>query len=107
MGRWVAKNIVAAGIATSAEIQFAYAIGYPEPGQRLREYIWHGGEWNHRHANEKAVSEVFSFKPADIIKQLNLLRPIYRKTTNYGHFGKNDPEILGKDGQSQGVANAL
>ena len=42
---------------------------------------------------ERAVSEVFSFKPADIIKQLNLLRPIYSKTTNYGHFGKTDPDI--------------
>ncbi len=42
---------------------------------------------------ERAVSDVFSFKPADIIKQLNLLRPIYAKTTNYGHFGKNDPDI--------------
>ena len=42
---------------------------------------------------ENAVREVFSFKPANIIKQLNLLRPIYRKTTNYGHFGKNDPDI--------------
>jgi S-adenosylmethionine synthetase len=42
---------------------------------------------------EKAVCEVFSFKPAAIIKQLNLLRPIYSKTTNYGHFGKNDPDI--------------
>jgi hypothetical protein len=44
-------------------------------------------------AIEKAVCEVFSFKPAAIIKQLNLLRPIYSKTTNYGHFGKNDPDI--------------
>jgi S-adenosylmethionine synthetase len=42
---------------------------------------------------ERAVCEVFSFKPADIIKQLNLLRPIYSKTTNYGHFGKDDPDI--------------
>jgi hypothetical protein len=42
---------------------------------------------------ERAVCEVFSFKPAAIIKQLNLLRPIYSKTTNYGHFGKNDPDI--------------
>ena len=42
---------------------------------------------------EKAVREVFSFKPANIVKQLNLLRPIYRKTTNYGHFGKNDSDI--------------
>jgi S-adenosylmethionine synthetase len=44
-------------------------------------------------AIEKAVCEVFSFKPAAIIRQLNLLRPIYAKTTNYGHFGKNDPDI--------------
>ena len=44
-------------------------------------------------AIEKAVCEVFSFKPADIIRQLNLLRPIYSKTTNYGHFGKTDPDI--------------
>jgi S-adenosylmethionine synthetase len=41
----------------------------------------------------RAAQEVFSFKPADIIKQLNLLRPIYSKTTNYGHFGKNDPDL--------------
>ena len=44
-------------------------------------------------AIERAVNRVFTFKPADIIKQLNLLRPIYSKTTNYGHFGKDDPEI--------------
>ena len=91
MGRYVAKNIVASGLASSAEIQFAYAIGYPDPvsvcintfgtGQVSDEEI------------ERAVCEVFSFKPAAIIKQLDLLRPIYSKTTNYGHFGKNDPEI--------------
>jgi S-adenosylmethionine synthetase len=91
MGRYVAKNIVASGLASSAEIQFAYAIGYPDPvsvcintfgtGQVSDEDI------------ERAVCEVFSFKPAAIIRQLNLLRPIYLKTTNYGHFGKNDPEI--------------
>ena len=44
-------------------------------------------------AIERAVNRVFSFKPADIIQQLNLLRPIYSKTTNYGHFGKDDPDI--------------
>src|SRR6187399_269607 len=88
MGRYVAKNIVASGLASRAEIQFAYAIGHPDPvsvcvdtfgtGQVSDEVI------------EKAVCEVFSFKPAAIVKQLNLLRPIYSKTTNYGHFGKID-----------------
>jgi S-adenosylmethionine synthetase len=91
MGRYVAKNIVAAGLATSAEIQFAYAIGYPEPVSVCVNTFGTGVVSDE--AIEKAVSEVFSFKPADIIKQLNLLRPIYSKTTNYGHFGKTDPDI--------------
>ncbi len=86
MGRYVAKNIVAAGLATSAEIQFAYAIGYPDPVSVCVNTFGTGRVTDE--AIEKAVSEVFSFKPADIVKQLNLLRPIYSKTTNYGHFGK-------------------
>jgi S-adenosylmethionine synthetase len=93
MGRWVAKNIVAAGIASSAEIQFAYAIGYPEPVSVCVNTFGTAIEGITDTQIENAVREVFSFKPANIIKQLNLLRPIYRKTTNYGHFGKNDPEI--------------
>ena len=88
MGRYVAKNIVAAGLATSAEIQFAYAIGYPDPVSVCVNTFGTGKVSDE--AIEKAVCEVFSFKPADIIKQLNLLRPIYSKTTNYGHFGKVD-----------------
>ena len=76
MGRWVAKNIVAAGLATSAEIQFAYAIGYPEPVQRLRQHLRHAAS-SATKTSSSAVSAVFSFKPADIVKQLNLLRPIY------------------------------
>jgi len=91
MGRYVAKNIVAAGIATSAEIQFAYAIGYPDPVSVCVNTFGTGIVADEE--IERAVREVFSFKPANIIKQLNLLRPIYAKTTNYGHFGKNDPEI--------------
>jgi len=91
MGRYVAKNIVAAGLATSAEIQFAYAIGYPDPVSVCVNTFGTGTVSDE--AIEKAVCEVFSFKPAAIIKQLNLLRPIYAKTTNYGHFGKNDPDI--------------
>jgi S-adenosylmethionine synthetase len=91
MGRYVAKNIVAAGLATSAEIQFAYAIGYPDPVSVCVNTFGTGIVADEE--IERAVREVFSFKPAHIIKQLNLLRPIYAKTTNYGHFGKNDPEI--------------
>jgi S-adenosylmethionine synthetase len=91
MGRYVAKNIVAAGLATSAEIQFAYAIGYPDPVSVCVNTFGTGVVSDE--AIEKAVCEVFSFKPAAIIKQLDLLRPIYAKTTNYGHFGKTDPDI--------------
>jgi S-adenosylmethionine synthetase len=93
MGRYVAKNIVAAGIATSAEIQFAYAIGYPEPVSVCINTFGTATDGITDTEIEKAVRKVFSFKPANIIKQLDLLRPIYRKTTNYGHFGKNDPDI--------------
>jgi S-adenosylmethionine synthetase len=91
MGRYVAKNLVAAGLATSAEIQFAYAIGYPDPVSVCVNTF--GTAVVSDEELERAVCEVFSFKPAAIIKQLNLLRPIYSKTTNYGHFGKNDPAI--------------
>ena len=88
MGRYVAKNIVAAGLATRAEIQFAYAIGYPDPVSVCVDTFGTGVVSDE--AIEKAVCEVFSFKPAAIVRQLNLLRPIYSKTTNYGHFGKVD-----------------
>lgn len=88
MGRYVAKNIVASGLATRAEIQFAYAIGYPKPVSVAVETFGTGLVSDEEIT--AAVEEVFSFKPADIIKQLNLLRPIYVKTTNYGHFGKID-----------------
>jgi len=91
MGRYVAKNVVASGLATSAEIQFAYAIGYPDPVSVCVNTFGTGVVSDED--IERAVSEVFSFKPAAIVKQLNLLRPIYSKTTNYGHFGKTDPEI--------------
>jgi S-adenosylmethionine synthetase len=91
MGRYVAKNIVAAGLATSAEIQFAYAIGYPDPVSVCINTFGTGVVSDEE--LERVVGEVFSFKPAAIIKQLDLLRPIYLKTTNYGHFGKTDPDI--------------
>ncbi|MGH8020883.1 MAG: methionine adenosyltransferase [Opitutaceae bacterium] len=88
MCRWVAKNIVASGLAEICELQVAYAIGYPEPVS-----IWVDAMGTAKVDEEKiseAVRKVFNFKPADIISQLDLLRPIYRKTTNYGHFGKDE-----------------
>jgi len=91
MGRWVAKNVVAAGLAAKLEIQFAYAIGYPDPVSVSVDTFGTGTV-----SDEKiiaAINKVFSFQPADIIEQLDLRRPIYSKTTNYGHFGKNDPDL--------------
>ena len=93
MARYVAKNIVAAKLARRCELQFAYAIGHPNP---VSVFVNTFGTAAAGLTDEKicdAVQAVFSFKPAEIIKQLNLLRPIYSKTTNYGHFGKNDPAI--------------
>lgn len=91
MGRWVAKNIVAAGLAEKCELQFAYAIGHPEPVS-VHVDTFGSGKYPDSQILQ-AVLEVFSFKPADIISQLKLLRPIYSKSTNYGHFGKNDPDL--------------
>ncbi|MBL6765090.1 MAG: methionine adenosyltransferase [Verrucomicrobiae bacterium] len=91
MGRWVAKNVVAAGLAEKCEVQFAYAIGHPQPVSVHIDTFGTGTVADEKIL--KAVLTVFSFKPADIVKQLNLLRPIYSKTTNYGHFGKEEPEI--------------
>jgi S-adenosylmethionine synthetase len=88
MGRYVAKNIVASGLATRAEIQFAYAIGHPNPVSVCVDTFGTGKVSDEKIA--EAAQQVFSFKPAEIVKQLNLLRPIYSKTTNYGHFGKID-----------------
>jgi len=91
MGRYVAKNIVAAGLATRCEIQFAYAIGYPKP------VSVHVDTFGTNTVSEakilRAVNRVFNFKPADIVKLLKLLRPIYSLTTNYGHFGKKHKDI--------------
>jgi len=86
MARWVAKTIVASGLASIAELQVAYAIGHPKP---VSVYVdtFETGTVSDSIISE-AVQQVFSFKPADIVKQLDLLRPIYRETTNYGHFGK-------------------
>jgi S-adenosylmethionine synthetase len=91
MARYVAKNIVAAGLAKRCEVQLAYAIGYPEPVSVMVDTFGTGT------ADEERISavvrEVFGLKPKDIIASLNLLRPIYQKTAAYGHFGRELPEF--------------
>ncbi|MCC7374506.1 MAG: methionine adenosyltransferase [Verrucomicrobiales bacterium] len=91
MGRWVAKNVVAAKLASRCEVQFAYAIGHPDP------VSVHVDTFGTATVSEekiiRGINRVFSFQPADIIDQLKLRRPIYAKTTNYGHFGKNDADL--------------
>jgi S-adenosylmethionine synthetase len=88
MGRYVAKNVVAAGLADRCEVQFAYAIGYPDPVSISVDTF--GTATVDEAKIEQAIREIFNFKPAAIIQQLDLLRPIYGKTTNYGHFGRED-----------------
>jgi len=87
--RWVAKNIVAAGAASRCEIQVAYAIGMARPMSVLVETF--GTEKVDKAAIEKAVDEVFDLRPGAIMRDLDLRRPIYRKTAAYGHFGR-EPE---------------
>ena len=88
MGRWVAKNIVAAKLAARCEVQFAYAIGHPQPVSVHIDTFGTGTVADSKII--RAVNRVFSFAPAEIIDQLNLRRPIYSQTTNYGHFGKKN-----------------
>jgi S-adenosylmethionine synthetase len=88
MGRYVAKNVVAAGFADRCEVQFAYAIGHPDPVSISVDTF--GTATVDEIKIERAIREIFNFKPAAIIQQLALLRPIYGKTTNYGHFGRED-----------------
>ena len=88
MCRWVAKNVVAAKLADRAEIQVAYAIGHPHPTSITVDCF--GTEKVEESKIQQAIQEVFNFQPAAIVSQLDLLRPIYRTTTHYGHFGKPD-----------------
>ena len=91
MGRWVAKNVVAAKLAAKCEVQFAYAIGHPDP---VSVHVETFGTATVSDAKIiRAVNKVFNFQPSEIIDQLKLRRPIYSKTTNYGHFGKNDKDL--------------
>jgi S-adenosylmethionine synthetase len=88
MARYVAKNIVAARLARRCEVQFAYAIGYPEPVSVLVDTFGTGIAPDER--IERAVRRVFGLKPAQIIRELDLLRPIYERTSAYGHFGRTE-----------------
>jgi len=91
MGRYIAKNIVAAGLAKKCEIQVAYAIGVAEPVSVMVDLMGTGAIPKTR--VEEIVTEVFDLRPAAIIEYLDLLRPIYRMTSAYGHFGRNEPEF--------------
>lgn len=89
--RWVAKNIVAAGLADRCELQVAYAIGLAHPRSLFVETF--GTEKVSLATIEKAIWEVFDLRPAAIINSLDLIRPIYALTSNYGHFGRQLPEF--------------
>ncbi len=91
LARYIAKNIVGAGLAYQAEVQIAYAIGVAEPVSLMVTTFGTGKLPDARLA--ELVREIFPLKPADIIKQLDLLRPIYRKTAVGGHFGRTDPDF--------------
>ena len=89
--RWIAKNIVAAGLADKCEVQVSYAIGIPEPTS-----INVDTSGTNKIPEEKIVALVkknFSLNPREVIKRLDLLRPIYKKTAAYGHFGRSDPDF--------------
>ncbi|HET6498885.1 MAG TPA: methionine adenosyltransferase [Coriobacteriia bacterium] len=89
--RWVAKNVVAAGLADRCEIQLAYAIGVAHPLSVFVETF--GTERMPIHVIEAAIREVFDLRPGAIIRDLDLRRPIYRKTATYGHFGRSDRDF--------------
>ncbi|WP_243373077.1 methionine adenosyltransferase [Geotalea sp. SG265] len=91
MGRYVAKNLVAAGLAEKCEVQVAYAIGVAEPVSVMVDTSGTGKIPSARIA--QIVREVFDLRPRAIIEQLDLLRPIYKKTAAYGHFGRELPEF--------------
>jgi S-adenosylmethionine synthetase len=101
MARHVAKNIVAAGIAKKCEIQIAYAIGVAEPVSIMIDMMGTGLIPKER--VKEIVLEVFDLRPAAIIEHLDLLRPIYRKTAAYGHFGRTEPEFTWENTQISSV----
>ncbi len=91
MGRYVAKNLVAAGVAKKCEVQVAYAIGVAKPVSLLVDFMG-TGKISETEA-VKIINQVFDLTPFGIITTLDLKRPIYRKTSAYGHFGRQDPDF--------------
>ncbi len=91
MGRHIAKNIVAAGLAKKCELQIAYAIGVAKPVSVMVDLMGTGKIPEDR--VQEIINDVFDLRPAAIIEYLDLLRPIYRKTSAYGHFGRAEPEF--------------
>ena len=89
--RWVAKNVVAAGLATKCEVQVAYAIGKAEPVGLFVDTFGTGTVADD--VLQTAITEVFDLRPAAIIRDLDLLRPIYAQTSAYGHFGREDKDF--------------
>ena len=103
--RWVAKNVVAAGLAERCEAQVAYAIGKAHPVSLFIETF--GTENVPVERIERAIGEVFDLRPAAIIRDLDLLRPIYQQTAAYGHFGRELPELLWENtDRAQDLKNA-
>ena len=91
VARYIAKNIVASGLASKCEVQLAYAIGVPDPVSIMVDTFQTGKISEEK--IEKQVSEIFDTTPIGIIETLKLKRPIYKKTAAYGHFGRNDPDF--------------
>jgi S-adenosylmethionine synthetase len=91
MARYVAKNIVAAGLAKKCEVELAYAIGVADPVSIMVDSYGTSNVADERIT--EALVKVFPFKPAEMIEYLDLLRPIYKKTACYGHYGRKDPDF--------------
>jgi S-adenosylmethionine synthetase len=105
MGRYVAKNVVAAGLAKRCEVQIAYAIGVADPVSVFVETFGTGRVPDERIV--QAIGRTFSLKPREIIEGLDLLRPIYQKTAAYGHFGRSEPEFTWeKTDKAEALADA-
>ena len=88
MARYIAKNIVGAGYAKKCEVQLSYAIGYPDPVSVFID-TFGTGKLDH-HLLESAIRQCFDLSPAGIIHELDLIRPIYKATSCYGHFGREE-----------------
>ena len=91
MGRYIAKNLVAAGVADKVELQIAYAIGVAKP---MSVHVdTHGTAKIDESKIEEIINKVFDLRPGAIIKNLDLRRPIYRQTASYGHFGRGELDL--------------